>query len=133
MSNPKTASFDEFKAYTMAVVRGDQAVDPAQPKIWVEPATSGEISREIQFQSVEAGAKLLSAKNRALLRVIAEQKPRSVAELATITGRGEQNLMRTLRKLSLAGIVRLDRGEGRAYRPIVAARKVYFEIDLLAC
>ena len=53
------------------------------------------------------------------------------APIDTLTGRAEQNLMRTLRKLSLAGIVRLDRGEGRAYRPIVAARKVHFEIDLL--
>ena len=49
-----------------------------------------------------------------------------------MTGRAEQNLMRTLRKLSAAGIVRLERGEGRAYRPVVTARKVHFEIDLLA-
>ncbi len=131
MNDRKTASFDEFKAYTIAVVRGEQTVDPTQPKIWVEPMAN-EGGREIQFSSVEAGAKLLSAKNRALLRVIAEQKPRSVAELATLTGRAEQNLMRTLRKLSLAGIVRLDRGEGRAYRPVVAARQVHFEIDFLA-
>jgi predicted transcriptional regulator len=48
-----------------------------------------------------------------------------------MTGRAEQNLMRTLRKMTAAGIVRLDQGEGRAYRPVVAARKVHFEIDLL--
>ena len=48
------------------------------------------------------------------------------------TGRAEQNVLRTLKKLAAAGIVRLDRGEGRARRPVLAARKVHFEIDLLA-
>ena len=38
MSDRKTADFDEFKAYTIAVARGDRTVDPAQPKIWVEPS-----------------------------------------------------------------------------------------------
>ncbi len=84
----------------------------------------------MQFVSLEAGAKLLSAKNRMLLRVIAERRPNSVAELAAMTGRAEQNLLRTLRKLETAGIVRLDRGEGRARRPVLAVRKVHIEIDL---
>lgn len=34
-------------------------------------------------------------------------------------------------RVAAAGIVRLDKGEGRARRPILAARKVHFEIDLL--
>lgn len=81
--------------------------------------------------SLEAGAKLLSAKNRVLLRAIAENKPQSVSELAAMTGRAEQNVLRTLNKLAAAGIVRLDRSEGRARRPVLAARKVHFEIDLI--
>jgi predicted transcriptional regulator len=85
----------------------------------------------VQFASLEAGAKLLSAKNRELLRTIAERQPKSVAELAAMTDRAEQNLLRTLKKLETAGVVRLDKGEGRARRPVLAARKVYFEIDLL--
>jgi predicted transcriptional regulator len=36
-----------------------------------------------------------------------------------------------LKKLETAGVVRLDKGEGRTRRPVLAARKVYFEIDLL--
>jgi predicted transcriptional regulator len=130
MTEHKTGSFEDFKNFTLAVVRGERTVDPTEPKIWVERTEGNDT--EIHFQSMEAGAKLLSGKNRALLRVIAERNPNSVAELATMTGRAEQNLMRTLRKLCVAGIVRLDRGEGRAYRPVVAARKVRFEIDLLA-
>jgi predicted transcriptional regulator len=54
-----------------------------------------------------------------------------VTELAAMTGRADQNVLRTLNKLAAAGIVRLDRGEGRAIRPTLTARKVHFEIDLL--
>jgi predicted transcriptional regulator len=78
----------------------------------------------VQFASLEAGAKLLSAKSRALLRAIAERQPKSVAELAAMTARAEQNVLRTLKKLETAGAVRLDKGEGRARRPVLAARKV---------
>ena len=49
-----------------------------------------------------------------------------------MTGRAQQNVLRTLKKLEAAGAVRLDKGEGRARRPGLTARKVHFEIDLLA-
>jgi predicted transcriptional regulator len=39
-------------------------------------------------------------------------------------------MQRTLHRLGAAGIVRLERGEGRAVRPVVTARKVHIEIDL---
>jgi predicted transcriptional regulator len=128
----RSGSFQEFKEYTLAVARGERKVDASEPRIWCEPAEPNEpADREVQFASLEAGAKLLSAKNRELLRTIAERQPKSVAELAAMTDRAEQNLLRTLKKLETAGVVRLDRGEGRARRPVLAARKVYFEIDLL--
>jgi predicted transcriptional regulator len=127
----KEATFQEFKEFTRAV-RGERAVDPNEPKIWVERVESSEkADNSVHFRSLEAGAKLLSAKNRALLRAIAENKPQSVTELAAMTGRAEQNVLRTLNKLATAGIVRLDKGEGRARRPVLAARKVHFEIDLI--
>ncbi|HZU89059.1 MAG TPA: winged helix-turn-helix transcriptional regulator [Stellaceae bacterium] len=128
----RIGTFQEFKEHTRAVARGERRVDPNEPKIWCERvADGGPAEREVQFASLEAGAKLLSAKNRALLRAIAERRPNSIAELAAMTGRAEQNLLRTLKKLETAGIVRLDNGEGRARRPVLAARKVHFEIDLL--
>jgi predicted transcriptional regulator len=128
----RTGTFQEFKEYTLAVARGDRKVDPSEPKIWCERVEGGEAAdREVQFASLEAGAKLLSAKNRALLRTIAERQPKSVAELAAMTARAEQNVLRTLKKLETAGVVRLDKGEGRARRPVLAARKVHIEIDLL--
>jgi hypothetical protein len=36
-----------------------------------------------------------------------------------------------LNKLAAADVIRLDKGPGRAHRPVPAARKVHFEIDLL--
>jgi predicted transcriptional regulator len=124
----KTGSFEQFKAMTLAVVRGEYKPAAGEPKIWVE-STKSETApqREIHFRSIESGAKLLSVKNRELLRVIANRRPQSVSALAAMTGRAEQNLLRTLRKLTEAGIVRLDHGAGRAYKPVVAARKVYLK------
>lgn len=132
----RTGIFQEFKDHTLAVARGERKVAPREPKIWCEPVEAGEhiegaAEHEVQFASLEAGAKLLSAKNRVLLRAIAEQRPRSITELAALTGRAEQNVLRTLNKLAAAGIIRLDKGAGRALRPVLTARKVHFEIDLL--
>jgi predicted transcriptional regulator len=128
----KVGTFEEFRAYTLAVARGERRVDPTEPKVWIEPTESREgAAPPVGFNSLEAGAKLLSAKNRELLRLIAQEHPQSVSQLAALSGRAEQNVLRTLRKLTAAGIVRLDPGEGRAVRPVVAARKVHFEIDLL--
>lgn len=126
----KVGSFQEFKDFTRAVARGVRRIDPSEPKIWCE-RIDGAKDTGVRFSSLEAGAKLLSAKNRLLLRAIAQRKPRSVSELAAMTGRAEQNVLRTLNKLAAAGIVRLAKGDGRARRPILAARKVHFEIDLL--
>jgi predicted transcriptional regulator len=127
----RQGTYQEFKKFTLDVVKGKRQVDPNEPKIWVESTDANTGVREIQFQSLEAGAKLLSAKNRALLRLIAERHPKSISELAILAGRAEQNVLRTLHKLSAAGLVRLDKGDGRAYQPVVAGRKVHFEIDLL--
>ena len=127
----RTGTFQEFKDYTLAVARGERKVDPNEPKIWIERRDTREgAETAIQFTSLEAGAKLLSAKNRQLLRLIVTREPQSISELAEMAHRAPQNVQRTLRRLSEAGIVRLSPGEGRALRPTVTARKVHIEIDL---
>lgn len=132
VSRTKMATFEEFKDFTRTAARGKK-IGPSEPRIWCERADGEEgATTDIRFPSLEAGAKLLSAKNRALLRAIIDGKPQSVTELAALTGRAEQNVLRTLNKLAAAGIVRLDKGAGRALHPILAARKVRFEIDLVA-
>ncbi len=127
----RTGTFQEFKDYTLAVARGVRKVDPNEPKIWIESRDPrGGAETTVQFTSLEAGAKLLSAKNRELLRLIVTREPRSVSELAAMAHRAPQNVQRTLQRLNAAGIVRLSPGEGRAVRPTVTARKVHIEIDL---
>ena len=127
----KTGTFNAFKEFTLAVARGERKVDPNEPKIWIESrgGNAGEATA-VQFTSLEAGAKLLSVRNRQLLRLIAIREPQSVTELADMAHRAPQNVQRTLHRLSAAGIVRLNRGEGRAVRPTLTARKVHIEIDL---
>ncbi len=65
------ASYEDMKARTIAVARGEQRVAKDEPKVW--------------FTSTESFAKVLSAGNRDLLRVIVERAPGSLDELARIT------------------------------------------------
>ena len=36
MVSRKTGTFEEFKDYTLAIVRGERAIDPREPTIWAE-------------------------------------------------------------------------------------------------
>jgi predicted transcriptional regulator len=82
----RIASYDEMKARTMAIARGEQRLRRDAPKIW--------------FTSMERFARSLSDRNRALLALIAEAKPGSLAELATLSGRAKSNLSRTLKTMA---------------------------------
>ena len=66
------ASYDEMKARTMAMAQGKRCVKADEPKVW--------------FTSTESFAKVLSAGNRELLRVIAEKGPGSLHELPRFGG-----------------------------------------------
>jgi len=110
------ASYEEMKARTLAVARGETRVAAADPKIW--------------FTSTESFAKVLSAGNRELLRVIAEQAPGSLDELARITGKAKSNLSRTLRTMEGYGLVRLERGERGRVTPTVVHDRVELELPL---
>ena len=106
------ASYDEMKAMTLAIARGKRKLAPHEPRVW--------------FPSTESFARVLSARNRDLLRVIAEKKPSSLDELAQLTGRRKPNLSRTLRTMANYGLVHLDRGA----RGRVAPRVIYDRIEL---
>lgn len=85
---------------------------------------------QVSFDSVEAVVRLLTAENRALLATIEQKKPQSIAELASLVGRAEPNVSRTLSKLVAAGFVRLNEGAGRAKIPEVAIHRVTVDIDV---
>jgi predicted transcriptional regulator len=106
------ASYDEMKALTMAIARGQRKLASQEPRVW--------------FPSTESFAKVLSAGNRDLLRIIAEKAPGSLDELAQLTGRKKSNLSRTLKTMANYGLVHLDRG----LRGRIAARVVHDRIEL---
>lgn len=110
------ASYEEMKARTVAVVRGERRVSVNEPKVW--------------FTSTESFAKILSAGNRELLRVISEKTPGSLDELARMTGRAKSNLSRTLRTMEGYGLVRLERGEGGRIAPKVVYDRVELDLPL---
>jgi predicted transcriptional regulator len=75
-------------------------------------------------------AQVLSSENQKLLRIIKEQKPKSLKELETASGRNRSNLSRTLKTMSRYGIVELVK-QKRTVKPVVKATdfKVEFGLD----
>ena len=82
----------------------------------------------ISFDSVETLLRLLTPQNRALLAVIRDKKPQSIAELAELTGRAQPNLTRTLGKLEAIGFVRFT-SVNRRKIPMAAVRSLKINID----
>ena len=59
---------EEMKARTMRIARGEQKPKPGEPTVW--------------FVSTTSFAKFMSASNCEMLRIIHEQQPASLEELA---------------------------------------------------
>jgi predicted transcriptional regulator len=112
------ASLDEFKEYTLAIARGEYKRKPDDPKVW--------------FSSIESFAKVLSERNRELLRIIAETKPQSLSELAKATGRAKSNLSRTLKTLERYNLVTFEKGKGRTLVPRTSYTDVVLDLSLRA-
>ncbi len=97
--------FEEMKARTMAIARGELKVSPDDPKIWLP--------------STETLGKILSGPNRALLAEISRDKPQSIRELAERTGRKVSNLSRTLKTMERYGLVVLRKSADGKLAPEV--------------
>jgi predicted transcriptional regulator len=110
------ASYEEMKARTLAIARGERRRRRGEPKIW--------------FRSVESFAKVLSERNRALLALIAEEEPQSLAELAELSGRAKSNLSRTLRTLENYRLVSLKRGPKGRIAPRVAYSDIVLDVPI---
>ncbi len=110
------ASYDDFKARTMAIARGELKPSANEPKVW--------------FSSTESFARVLSQKNRALLATIAETHPDSLQELSERTGRKVSNLSRTLKTMERYGLVSLHKGERGRIRPEVPYQAISLELAL---
>jgi len=110
------ASYEDMKARTLAVARGERRVTASDPKVW--------------FTSTESFAKVLSAGNRALLETIADKAPGSLDELAQMTGRAKSNLSRTLKTMAGYGLVRLERDARGRITPKVTHDRVELDLPL---
>jgi predicted transcriptional regulator len=106
------ASYEEMKARSLAIARGELKPASDEPKIW--------------FPSAETFGKVLSGRNRELLAQIRAARPRSLQALSDLTGREVSNLSRTLKTMELYGLVELKRGARGMVRPEVP----YDEVDV---
>jgi len=104
MTQHRIISHSGLREEMKAVARGEK---PAAPN------SSGQ-----SFESVDALLRLLTPDNRKLLAII---RDRSIAELATFSGRAAPNLTRTLAKLEAVGFVRMDDTEKRTKVPTAIA------------
>ena len=110
------AGYNQMKARTMAIARGERAPAQGEPTVW--------------FTSIESFAKLLSEHNRRLLELIARERPGSLTELAELAGRSKSNLSRTLKTMSQHGLVEFRPGARGALVPRVPYDQVRLDVSL---
>jgi len=118
----------EFADWTKQVVRDPAAARDATKK-WFDNEETARKAAADQV-SAEAMVKLLSPGNLAVLNAIRQHKPASVRELATLTGRKEASLSRTLKRFADLGIVGFENGPHRTRIPALIAHHVHLHIDL---
>lgn len=99
------ATREESKRRTLDIAIGQRKRAPGEPRVW--------------FTSLESLAKVLSDKNMLLLEIIRRSRPRSIAELADLTGRKKPNVTRTLKRMELLGIVEFESNTGGRKQPRV--------------
>ncbi len=112
------ASYEQIKARSLAIARGELKPRPEDPKVW--------------FTSLESFAKVLSEGNRELLKIIAEKAPTSLDELAKLSGRRKSNLSRTLRTMEGYGLLRLERGSRGRVAAKLSHESVALDLQLAA-
>lgn len=99
---------------TLAIAKGEYKPELDEPKVW--------------FTSMIALAQVLSNENISLLRMMDEQKPATLTELAELSGRKVSNLSVTLKTLSSHGFVRLEKN-GRSVKPVALFTDFDIQVD----
>lgn len=93
-----------------------------------KPSATGKDAPTVWFASMASLAAVLSKDNRALLRVIHTATPKSLTELAALTGRKVPNLSRTVKTMAGYGLLELQRNR-RDVRPIALATEFLVVLD----
>ena len=97
-------SVDEQRKRAMEIASGERKRNRDDPRIY--------------FPSMAAAGRILSDDNMALLKVIREQQPQSVDELAQKVGKPQSNVSRSLHAMAPYGLVELKK-QGRHVTPVV--------------
>jgi len=108
-------SKEDYKQRTIAIAKGEYVPKKNEPKIW--------------FESIKSLAQILSQENQKLLKLILQNKPKSITELEELSGRKKSNLSRTLKTFERYGIIELKR-EKRNLIPKVKATDFRVEFGL---
>jgi predicted transcriptional regulator len=104
-----------IKQRTIDVVRG-RKFGPNEPRHWVS--------------SFESLAKVLTERNMLLLEMIRNSQPKSMSELAKLSGRAKSNLSRTLHTMESMGLVELTLVTGGKKVPTVIYDSLTFDFSL---
>jgi len=110
-------SKEQYKKRTIAIAKGEYIPKKDEPKVW--------------FESIKSMSQILSSQNQELLKVIIENRPKSLKELEELTGRAKSNLSRTLKTLERYGIVELHKINNAIVAEVKATQfNVEFGLDV---
>jgi predicted transcriptional regulator len=108
-------SREAYKKRTLSIAKGKYVPAKNEPEVW--------------FDSLGTLSQLLSDQNRSLLRLILQKQPKSLHELAKVSGRATSNLSRTLRTMERYGLVQLEQGPNRQLVPRVNYSGIEFTVS----
>lgn len=111
---PAMRTLHDVRDEMLAVAQGSRPVPP------VRSVTDGE--------SVSGLLSVLTPANRALMHLIATERPETVSRLAQLADRAQPNVSRALQDLAKHGLVRLVR-DGMSIRPELVAAEI--DVDLV--
>ena len=80
--------------------------------------------------SLDTLSRLLSERNIALLKMIKDAKPESVAELARMSGRPKASLSLTLRRFQRFGVIEFKDVGGKRKVPVVVCDRLMLDLEL---
>jgi predicted transcriptional regulator len=112
------ASYEGMKARSLAIAKGEYVPKRGEPKVW--------------FTSIDSFSKVLSERNRELLKIIAEHQPEGYKELEVLSGRKKASLSRTLKTMERYGLVRLDKNPDRKIVPHALYSDVELKLPIFA-
>ncbi|WP_115710338.1 HVO_A0114 family putative DNA-binding protein [Legionella sainthelensi] len=99
-------SREKFQGHVTEIAAGRYIPEKNEPKIW--------------FSSIKSLSEVLNENNMKLLKIIDEQKPESIKELAALSKRQPGNLSRTLNTMARYGIIEMKK-IGKSSKPIAKA------------